>query len=262
MVKCPGRFQVRVFLLTKRKESGWNMSLDTVILVLIVILLANIVETITGFAGTLLAMPFVMLLLGMDQAKVLMNLVSIYVGLGILAGNRQYADKRQAARIIGFMLVGIVAGLWIYSYLPAALLLKGYGVMIMGIAVRNLFFPGRAGQGGRKTGALLFLAGVIHGMFVSGGALLVVYAAGVLKGKHEFRATMALVWIILNTTMAVQQVHAGLFSGTLVSLAMFAILPVCMANMIGNKIYKKISQKMFMKITYVLLLLSGASVLV
>lgn len=39
---------------------------------------------------------------------------------------------------------------------------------------------------------------IIHGMFVSGGALLVIYATQVLKEKEEFRATVAPVWVVLN----------------------------------------------------------------
>ena len=42
---------------------------------------------------------------------------------------------------------------------------------------------------------ILLAAGMIHGMFVSGGALLVVYATLVLKDKEEFRATVALIWV-------------------------------------------------------------------
>lgn len=46
-------------------------------------------------------------------------------------------------------------------------------------------------------------------MFVSGGALLVVYAAQVLKEKEEFRATLAPVWVVLNSILLVSQVRQG-----------------------------------------------------
>ena len=45
---------------------------------------------------------------------------------------------------------------------------------------------------------VIFAAGIIHGMFVSGGALLVIYAAGALKDKEEFRATIALIWLTIG----------------------------------------------------------------
>ena len=46
--------------------------------------------------------------------------------------------------------------------------------------------------------AVLLGAGVVHGMFVSGGALLVVYAAATFRDKEVFRSTLAAVWVILN----------------------------------------------------------------
>ena len=41
----------------------------------IVILLANIIQGITGFAGTILAMPFSLILVGYDVAKPVLNVL-------------------------------------------------------------------------------------------------------------------------------------------------------------------------------------------
>lgn len=238
------------------------MSAVNITLVLTVILLANVVETMTGFAGTLLAMPFAMLLLGVDQARIVMNMVSIIVGAGILVQNHRYVNVRKLARILAFMLLGMVCGIWIYSYLSTKLLLKAYGVMIIGIAFKNLFLRNTGSDDKAASSVILILAGVIHGMFVSGGALLVVYAARVLKDKHEFRATMASVWVVLNTIIAAQQITTGLYAKENVQLVMLSVIPIGIANYVGNRIYGKTSQENFMKITYVLLFLSGASVLI
>ena len=55
------------------------------ILFVIVVFMANIVEGITGFAGTMLAMPVSMLLIGVEEAKVVLNIVAIIVSLNIAA---------------------------------------------------------------------------------------------------------------------------------------------------------------------------------
>ncbi|MBU5282614.1 hypothetical protein KQI13_14425 [Anaerostipes hadrus] len=41
-----------------------------------------------------------------------------------------------------------------------------------------------------------------------------------------------------------------------------SILPLFLAIYVGNKIHEKIDQKLFMKITYILLFASGVSILV
>ncbi len=54
------------------------------ILFFIVILISNIVQCITGFAGTVLAMPFSILLVGYDVAKPILNIVAIAVSVIIV----------------------------------------------------------------------------------------------------------------------------------------------------------------------------------
>lgn len=232
------------------------------ILIMIVILGANIVETITGFAGTLLAMPALMLLMGVNHAKVAVNMISIFVGIGILARNSKYVNQKQVVRIVLFMAMGIVVGLRLYLYLPIGLLLKVYGIMIIGIALKKIVRPEAGKPDKRLDNVVLILAGIVHGMFVSGGALLVIYAGRVLKDKQEFRATLASVWIILNSVMAMQQIASGSYTKEMVKLIALSVIPLIIANRIGNKIHGKISQEVFMKITYILLILSGASILV
>ena len=48
---------------------------------LIVLFIANIIQAITGFAGTVLAMPASMFLLGIDDAKVVLNVMALISGL-------------------------------------------------------------------------------------------------------------------------------------------------------------------------------------
>lgn len=88
-------------------------------------------------------------------------------------------------------------------------------------------------------------------MFVSGGALLVVYAAQVLKEKEEFRATLAPVWVVLNSILLVSQVRQGVFTEGNIRLILISIIPLFMATWLGKKLVKKVSQKVFLNLTYV-----------
>lgn len=241
-----------------------TLPIHIILLVMLVILLANTVETITGFAGTLLAMPFAMLLIGVDEAKVVMNMVAILLAASIVLQNRKYTNWRQAGKIVLFMLLGMAIGIVLFDLLPTDLLLKAYGVMIVLIALKNLFFhpakemtlPGWAGV------IILIGAGIVHGMFVSGGALLVIYATATFKDKNEFRATLEPVWIVLNLVMAAQQAASGLYTLQNVLLILLAVPPLILANFLGNQIHKRIDQATFLKLANVLLIVAGASLLI
>ena len=94
------------------------------------------------------------------------------------------------------------------------------------------------------------------------GALLVIYAAGVLKDKEEFRATIALIWLTIGCYITGIQFQAGHFNSHVWFLLIAGIIPVFAGTWIGTKLVKKLPQEIFMKMTYILLLLSGVMAIV
>lgn len=245
----------------------------------IVILLANIIQGITGFAGTILAMPFSIMLVGYDTAKPVLNVLGLISGVYVFAGNRKAVDWREFKKIVLIMAFGIFAGMGIRELLSGreSLLYHGLGVFVIVIALQGLYqklilpkLPVRsgastAGGGGRlRKGldlGLLAAAGIVHGIFVSGGPLLIGYLTRRIRDKTAFRATISTVWIVLNAIILVGDIRSGIWTeGSLRSLAV--AIPFLLGGMfIGGKLYRVMSQKVFMLLTYVLLFISGVSLL-
>ena len=230
-------------------------------LFLVVLFASNAIQAITGFAGTVLAMPASMLLIGTDEARVVLNMMALLSCLWLGIQHHRHIRWRELGIMIAFMAIGMVAGITMYSLLPLAPLQKAYGLFIIVIAAKNLLHPSTSTPRQGTLIAILIGAGVVHGLFVSGGALLVVYAAAVLKDKDEFRATVACVWVALNSVMGIQQVAAGAWTTHAALLTLVGIPPLIAAVFIGNALQKRISQTAFLKLTYILLIVSGASIL-
>lgn len=160
------------------------------------------------------------------------------------------------------MLVGMFAGVQICRVVESEdILLAVYGIVIVAVALKNLCIHSERKFSPVILGIILLLAGIIHGMFVSGGALLVIYATQVLKDKEEFRATVAPVWVVLNSCLMFTQMRAGLIGQADVRLILISIVPLLVATWIGKKLVKKVSQKVFLNLTYILLLISGISLI-
>ncbi|PLS25048.1 sulfite exporter TauE/SafE family protein [Bifidobacterium imperatoris] len=229
-------------------------------LFVVVLFAANVIQAITGFAGTVLAMPFSMLLLGTDTAKVVLNITTLLACLWLGVQHHAHIRWRILAEMVGLMAIGMAAGVALYVVLPLDPLQKAYGVFIIVIALKNLIWPSHAEPPHWLLVIIVLLAGVIHGMFISGGALLVIYAAVRLKDKNEFRATMACVWVALNSVLAVQQGVSGVMTPHALMLTAVSIPPLIVAIAIGNHLQKQVSQQAFLKLTYVLLVISGASI--
>lgn len=231
----------------------------------VVILLANIIQGITGFAGTVLAMPFGLILVGYSLAKPLLNVLGLLSGVWLLLANRRCVEWRELKKTLLVMVPGILAGMGIKYALAGSEAILGLmlGVFVIVLALQGLLLHPRADREASPFSefALLAGAGIAHGVFVSGGPLLIGYLARKVTDKQAFRATISAVWIVLNSMILVSDLYAGLWTaGSLRSLLLS--LPFLAGGMaIGGRLYRSMSQALFMKLTYLLLLLAGLSLL-
>ena len=248
------------------------------ILFFLILFGANLIQAITGFAGTLLAMPPSMQLLGVDEAKSVLAVLDQLSCLLIVLTGFRHINWKEFGKMAVLMVIGMFAGMKIFEVFPIQQLLTLYGVMILGIALWKLF--GQRLIQGRKTEpektseagllpkrnfslrslamlCVILAAGVIHGMFVSGGALLVIYASSALKEKEEFRATMAMLWVTIGCYITGNQIKSGFFNSRVILLCAVGLIPLFVGIWAGTRLVKKIHQETFLKLTYVLLIISG-----
>ena len=80
------------------------------ILFLLVVFFTNIIQGITGFAGTMLAMPPSVMLVGFDTAKPILNALGLLSGIYIVAANRKSVNKKEFLKIVAVMTVSMLAG--------------------------------------------------------------------------------------------------------------------------------------------------------
>lgn len=232
---------------------------------LIIVFLTNIIQGITGFAGTMLAMPPSVMLVGFDTAKPILNALGLLSGIYIVAANRKSVNKKEFLKIVAVMSVGMIAGFALRRVLSGRerVLYILLGVVVIFTALSGIYKSFLRKGGGRSHGKavsalLLTAAGVTHGMFVCGGPLLVSYMTGKVSDKQEFRATLSACWIVLNGIILADDIRTGLWSGELILLFCISAVILFAAMFIGSLLCKKMSRGLFMKITYVLLIVSGA----
>ena len=234
---------------------------------LIVVLLTNIIQCVTGFAGTVLAMPFSVMLIGLAPAKAILNVLGAAASVGVLARGYKYVNRKEFFKMTGFLLPGIVAGYFLSPYLvklqkPAYLLLGGIVIFFAALNFIKLFTKKEAKAPGNTLSAVILLAsGLVHGVFVCGGPLLVTYAGRKLTDKQEFRATLSAVWIVLNGLMIFSDAFNGYFDAPTLKLLALSLPVLAAAVVIGNLIADKLSKKAFLILSYALMLISGISLL-
>ena len=268
----------------------------------LVILLSNIIQGITGFAGTILAMPPSLMLVGYDTAKPVLNVLGLLSGIYVFAGHRKHVCWGELKKIVAVMAAGIVGGIFLKGFFAGRerALYALLGLFVVCLSLQGLHklwrdwlgtqedaaagaeaaaeakaaagakaAEAKAAAEGKAAGPdkaglylLLGLAGIVHGIFVSGGPLLIGYLTKRIQDKVSFRATISTGWVVLNTIILLDDIRSGLWNPELVKIQV-ASIPFLLAGMaVGSRLYAKMSQRLFMLITYVLLFVSGISLLI
>ncbi len=223
----------------------------------IVVFLTNIIQAITGFAGTVLAMPFSIQLVGKPFAKPVLNAIALLVCIIVVIRNFKKIDWKCLLEIVLFMGIGMVAGYFLEKYLYSKWFLKIYGIIIVFVAI-YYFFVDEPIKLPRPVGwVIMFLSGAIHMIFVSGGPLVIIAAKNRIKDKDSFRATLSMVWVILNSAILVTDAVGGNFSLDQLYMLLILIPTVILSIFIGKLALKKMSNNVFMKLTCALLFISG-----
>lgn len=219
---------------------------------------AMLINAVTGFAGNLLAMPTTIQLIGMTDAKVMSTIVGIVTCAVIAALNPKAINWYEIIKAILLMIPGILFGLYLFYNVNYHFLLYVYGSIILLIAVKNFFTKPLVYK---MTLPLVLLimtgAGIMHSLFVSSGAFMVIYAMHTFKDKSEFRATMVVLGAFLNILLLFQEIIAKEITFYNTGLSIAVIIPSLLAIFLGNRLHKKLSGNKFFLLANILLLISG-----
>ncbi len=240
------------------------MSLSLILLLVgIVVFVTHTLEAITGFGCTVLALPFVILLMGdIEQAKIILSILAWLLALYFVIAKFRSINWNQFGIIILVAGLGMPLGIFLFKSFDPSVLKILLGIFIVVAASVQLI---KAVAPSRKVHpvpaffgySFLFLGGTVHGAFASGGPLIVLYSAKRVPDKGQFRATMCLIWTTLNTVLIMQYLMEGKLTWK-VGLELVFLLPFLIGGIIvGEIIHSKVNEILFKKIILVSLLLIG-----
>ena len=232
------------------------------VLFLLIVLAAFTVQSLTGFGGPLIAMPLGISAVGLATAKPVVTLCAWLSAAIVALKNRKDIVLPELFKMTGTMLVFMLAGLWLFKNVQMNFLQVIYGIIVMCIGVKKLFFPSDKPMPKWVSPLAICLAGVMQGLFVSGGSFLVIYAVGAIPEKQQFRATLSGVWALLNIFLLGSYFFDGSFTQSVISASLLSLIPLTAAVVCGSLLAGKLNQKVFLKVAYILLIVSGAVLLI
>lgn len=232
----------------------------------------QLIEAITGFGSSVLAMPFAIAITGsVIAARTPTTLHTWLYGGWVVATDFNKILWRQYFTIMLFVLSGLPLGMLASRHLPDTMLRVVLALFMVGVSVNGIVRDIRHTDSSETSRflqphgwqmvmfcILLFLGGIIHGAFSSGGPLLIIYATIVIKEKGNFRATMCAVWFTLNSIILIEWLIRGVFKMEGIFWLCLITIPFFLVGAFtGTLVHKRISAKNFTRFVYIILLLSG-----
>ena len=218
----------------------------------------HLVQGITGFGAIVLALPvltFFFPLKVMIPALILINLIQ---AIWFAVTQRKYINWPHAKKLVIYSGIGLPIGYLVYEYLPAEQLKIALGVFVVIVAIWNL--SGIAEKHDLPQpfySILIFLGGIIQSALASGGPFMVIYAAKMLPEKSEFRATLNVLWIVLNLVLCITYTVTGAWNAQMLPIIIVGLPCVVFGTIVGIIVHEKIPQRPFSLIVFIILLISG-----
>ena len=232
----------------------------TLVLVSLVVFATHFVGALTGFGSTVLAMPFIIALIGIETGKPMLLVFGILQPLAVVIANHKNILWPEVKRILIGVGLGMPFGMMFYRYLPQDILLTGLSIFMIIISIKGIIelrgYTFKTPKQGMLN-AMLFSGGIIHGAFVSGGPLVMIYSSEKIKDKNEFRASMSVVWVVLNIILIVEAIMNKNFNGPTIQYTLVALPALLIGVGLGNKLSARVNQNLFKFIIYIVLLISA-----
>lgn len=219
------------------------------------------IEAMTGFGSIVLALSFASLLFPIqDLIPVLVPLNLMLSGPLCLRHRRHINWAVLLKQILPGMALGTLAGLWLSNFLPAAWMLLLFALLIIWFAGRSVFKQQAQPLSQSAQSMLIAMAGITHGLFASGGPLLVYATARSGLQKSAFRATLLVVWFSLNSMMTVLLLIRGQIQPQAATLVM--LVPAVLAGLwAGSLLHQRVDQQQFLQWVFRILLFTGTVLL-
>ncbi|MFC4388043.1 sulfite exporter TauE/SafE family protein [Gracilibacillus marinus] len=229
--------------------------MDSVLLI-VIILVASILQTSTGFGFSILATPFLLLLFAPNEAIQINLLLSLVISILLYTKIKKDVEFQTLKRLIIGSIAGLPLGMLLFLLLDVEKL-KLWVSIVLFILTLLLIAKLRVKQNKNRD----IFVGTLSGLFTTSmgmpGPPLLLYFASVNTNKEKLRGTtLAFYLFIYSISLIIQLLFAGTTSKMWIASGL--TLPfVFIGLFLGQLLFRKMNQQVFQKLVYALLLFTA-----
>lgn len=228
--------------------------------IIIIILIASILQTSTGFGFSILATPFLLLIFEPAEAIQINLILSLLISLALIAKVRKDVDIGVLKRFIVGSSLGLPVGIAVFLTIDLNSLKLIVSLLVL-LLTLLLLFEFRISRNNKRD----FLVGGLSGSLTTSigmpGPPILLYFSGTETKKEVLRSTtLAFYLFIYSASLIIQVSFAGTNKTVWVS-SLWAIPLVAAGLYLGQLLFGHINQRIFRMFTYIILLFTGSYLL-
>ena len=234
----------------------------------VIVLAAYAVQTTTGFGSMILCVTLGAHLFSLEHVLSIAVPLSLVQNAYIVLRHRDGIDwKLLLGSVLPLMGAGAIFTLTLFGNLDAPWLRTAFALMVLGLSVRELARQFRPGANHAPPSkwvgrASLLGAGMIHGLYATGGPLLV-YAIGRSGlSKHVFRSTVTTVWLVLNSLLCVAYARVGRLDKAVLESVLWVLPAVPLGIWVGEVLHRKVDEHRFRIVAFLVLMVAAVALLI
>lgn len=237
------------------------MDPEILIILGIAIFLGFFVQTVVGFAGSLVALPVLLIGLKLPDAIAYISIFYFFSSVFLVSKEWRDIDRRVILRLTLASVIGVASGIAVLAFTKPLILKKGLGIFIILYVAYALYGKADLKLGYKSNMIFGALGGFFSGVFSTGGPLYVISVQNSVQQVKAFRATMIGVLAMVTLVRVPALSISGVLNFSHVKTSLL-ILPVFfLAQFLGKKMFLRINESLFRKILMVLLCLSGLALI-
>ncbi|EGK09160.1 sulfite exporter TauE/SafE family protein [Kroppenstedtia eburnea] len=231
------------------------------ILLLLVVWIASMLQTSTGYGFSIIGTPFLLIFYPAHTAIQINMILSLCISAVMIFRVRSELDKFLLIRLIKGSGVGLVLGLFLYLYSDVQWLKVSVGALILVSTVMLILKVSI-----KQTSHRDLIAGGISGFLTTGigvpGPPLLLYFAGTGTEKETLRSTTLAYYLFVYSISLVLQISFGGTAKEVWISSLYALPALFIGILSGQLLFKWMNPQIFKTVTYIILLVTGLYLLV
>lgn len=229
---------------------------EELLILFIIVIIASSLQTSTGYGFSIVGTPFLLLVFPFHEAIQINIILSICLSAVMIYSIRKEIDAALLKRLICGSLPGLIAGIFIYLFMDTALIKLIVGIIVL---ILTVFLIGQFTV--KRTRLKDTAAGGLSGLLTTSIGIprppLLLYFLSTQVDKRILRSTTLAFYLFAYTVSLIMQITFGGTNTEIWISSALALPALFLGVLLGQLVFNKINQKVFLNITYVILIFTG-----